>query len=72
MLFDAFSLRATTLNNRAVMSPLTRSRAVDNNTPNSLMATYYAQRATAGLINYRRDLAIAERLGLRTDPGPLQ
>ena len=50
MLFEAFSLRATKLSNRTVMSPLTRHRAVDNNTPNSLMATYYAQRASAGLI----------------------
>jgi len=50
MLFETFSLGATQLTNRAVMSPLTRSRAVDNNTPNSLMATYYAQRASAGLI----------------------
>ena len=50
MLFDPYALRGTQLSNRAVMSPLTRSRAVDNNTPNSLMATYYAQRATAGLI----------------------
>lgn len=41
MLFDTFALRAANLNNRAVMSPLTRSRAVDNNTPNSLMAAYY-------------------------------
>ena len=50
MLFDKFSLRSVELSNRVVMSPLTRSRAVDNNTPNTLMATYYAQRAEAGLI----------------------
>jgi N-ethylmaleimide reductase len=29
---------------------MTRNRAVDNNTPNALMASYYAQRASAGLI----------------------
>ena len=50
MLFDTFSLRTIELDNRAVMSPLTRSRAVPNNTPNALMANYYAQRAGAGLI----------------------
>lgn len=50
MMFEPLNLRGTELANRVVMSPLTRSRAVDNNTPNSLMATYYAQRATAGLI----------------------
>lgn len=32
------------------MAPLTRSRAENGNTPNSLMAEYYKQRASAGLI----------------------
>lgn len=50
MLFDPFAARKFTLSNRAVMSPMTRSRAVDANVPNALMAEYYAQRATAGLI----------------------
>lgn len=50
MLFATYSLRGVPLANRAVMSPLTRSRAIDNNTPNELMAAYYAQRAGAGLI----------------------
>ena len=36
-------------NNRIVMAPMTRSRAIDN-IPNDLMAEYYSQRATAGLI----------------------
>jgi len=38
------------LKNRVVMAPMTRSRAVDHNTPNALMAEYYGQRASAGLI----------------------
>lgn len=50
MIFEPFSLRGLELANRVVMSPLTRSRAVEHSTPNRLMATYYAQRATAGLI----------------------
>jgi len=50
MLFEPFLLRSFALKNRAVMSPMTRSRAVDANTPNALMAEYYAQRASAGLI----------------------
>ncbi|NBW26293.1 MAG: alkene reductase, partial [Betaproteobacteria bacterium] len=50
MLFDAYTSPALTLSNRTVMSPMTRNRAVDNNTPNALMARYYAQRASAGLI----------------------
>ena len=42
-------LGSVTLSNRIVMAPMTRSRAI-NNIPNNLMATYYSQRATAGLI----------------------
>ncbi|MDT0609915.1 alkene reductase [Streptomyces lancefieldiae] len=39
-----------TLPNRLVMAPLTRNRAEADGTPTPLMATYYAQRASAGLI----------------------
>ncbi len=38
------------LANRIVMAPLTRSRAGADGVPRSLMAEYYAQRASAGLI----------------------
>ena len=50
MLFDTFSARSLQLANRMVMAPLTRSRATPQHTRNALMATYYGQRATAGLI----------------------
>ncbi len=50
MLFEPFVARSLPLANRAVMAPMTRSRAVDSNTPNALMAEYYGQRASAGLI----------------------
>lgn len=50
MLFDHFSAGSLQLANRMVMAPLTRSRATPEHTPNTLMATYYGQRATAGLI----------------------
>jgi len=36
--------------NRIVMAPLTRCRADEGRVPNTLMAEYYAQRASAGLI----------------------
>jgi N-ethylmaleimide reductase len=49
MLFDPIQIRSLPLSNRTVMSPMTRSRALGN-LPNALMATYYAQRASAGLI----------------------
>src|ERR1700747_455564 len=48
-LFSHYKLGKTALKNRIVMSPMTRSRAIGN-TPNELIAEYYAQRATAGLI----------------------
>ncbi len=50
MLLEPFSTPALHLKNRMVMSPMTRSRAVEAQTPNTLMAEYYAQRAGAGLI----------------------
>ncbi len=50
MLFEPFSSRSLNLNNRFVMSPMTRSRALEAATPTALMAEYYAQRASAGLI----------------------
>lgn len=49
-LFDPLVIGDLTLPNRVIMAPLTRSRAGDSRIPNALMATYYEQRATAGLI----------------------
>lgn len=49
-LFEPVTLGKLQLRNRIVMAPMTRSRAVEGNTANQLMAEYYAQRAGAGLI----------------------
>jgi N-ethylmaleimide reductase len=50
-LFEKISFGSIELANRLVMAPLTRMRSSQpGNVPNALMATYYAQRATAGLI----------------------
>lgn len=49
-LFDPLQLGALYLKNRIVMSPLTRCRASEGRVPNEMMAEYYRQRATAGLI----------------------
>jgi len=49
-LFEPTALGKLQLRNRIVMAPMTRSRAVEGNTANQLMAEYYAQRADAGLI----------------------
>ena len=49
-LFDPLRLGDLDLPNRVVMAPLTRLRAGDSQIPNALMAEYYAQRASAGLL----------------------
>ncbi len=53
-LFEPAALGPLTLKNKFVMAPMTRSRATGN-LPNTLMAQYYAQRATAGGFRRRRD-----------------
>src|SRR5690554_2434277 len=47
--FEPFELKGLRLQNRLVMAPMTRSRA-PGSLPNEMMTTYYAQRASAGLI----------------------
>jgi N-ethylmaleimide reductase len=49
-LFSPVKLGTILLKNRMVMAPLTRNRAGEGGVPQALNATYYAQRATAGLI----------------------
>lgn len=50
MLFAKYALNALLLKNRIVMPPMTRSRAGAGDVANDMMADYYAQRASAGLI----------------------
>ena len=49
LLFSSTTLGPLEIQNRLVMAPLTRSRAIDN-LPNDLMVNYYTQHASAGLI----------------------
>ncbi len=49
-LFSPAKLGSIALKNRIVMAPLTRNRAGDGGVPHDLNVTYYAQRASAGLI----------------------
>jgi hypothetical protein len=49
-IFDPITLGDLQLPNRVIMAPLTRCRADEGRVPNALMAEYYVQRATAGLI----------------------
>ncbi|MFD5327124.1 alkene reductase [Streptomyces sp. NPDC127092] len=49
-LFESTTLGSLALPNRLVMAPLTRNRATADGVPTPIMATHYADRATAGLI----------------------
>jgi N-ethylmaleimide reductase len=69
MLFEPLVTPSIKLANRAVMAPMTRSRAVDANTPNTLMAEYYGQRATAGLIIAEGTSPSPNGLGYARIPG---
>lgn len=51
MLFNEFNFAGFNVSNRIAMAPMTRSRTSQpGDLPNKMMATYYQQRATAGLI----------------------
>lgn len=49
-LFQSFDLHGLSLKNRIVLAPMTRARAGTERLPNAIMATYYAQRSSAGLL----------------------
>ena len=67
-LFEPTKLGNLELKNKIVMSPMTRSRAIDN-VPNDLMAEYYGQRASAGLIITEGTSPSPNGLGYSRIPG---
>lgn len=67
-IFENYQLGNISLANRIVMAPMTRSRALQN-IPNDLMATYYAQRASAGLIITEGTSPSPNGLGYARIPG---
>ena len=67
-LFSKYILGTVELKNRIVMAPMTRSRAIGN-IPNDLMATYYGQRASAGLIVTEGTSPSPNGLGYSRIPG---
>ncbi len=69
MLFEPLKARSLQTRNRLVMSPMTRNRAVEANTPNALMAEYYGQRAGAGLIVTEGTSPSPNGLGYARIPG---
>jgi len=68
-LFSPYSLGGIALRNRMILSPMTRSRAVDGNVPNPLAATYYAQRAAAGLLITEATQVSPQGVGYIRTPG---
>lgn len=68
-LFLHFRLGPLQLANRVVMAPMTRRRANADNVPSPLAATYYAQRASAGLIIGEACLVCAEGASFPGSPG---
>jgi N-ethylmaleimide reductase len=67
--FLPYELGGLSLRNRTVMAPMTRSRAVEGNVPNPLGATYYAQRASAGLIVTEASQVSPQGVGYIRTPG---
>ncbi len=68
-LFAEVQIGRFTLSNRMVMAPMTRSRSDDAGVPSELVATYYAQRATAGLIISEGVFPVALGKGYVRTPG---
>ena len=68
-LFDPLNVGALTLPNRLLMAPLTRCRAGAEHLPNALMAQYYAQRASAGLLIAEATMAIEGNSAFWMEPG---
>ncbi|HQT39317.1 MAG TPA: alkene reductase [Acidocella sp.] len=68
-LFDPLTLGDITLPNRIIMAPLTRARAGVERMPNALMAHYYAERASAGLIISEATSVTPMGVGYADTPG---
>jgi N-ethylmaleimide reductase len=70
ILFETYNLNGISLKNRIVMAPMTRARA-DNEThaATPLIAAYYKQRATAGLIITEGTVVSPEAVGVINVPG---
>jgi N-ethylmaleimide reductase len=68
-LFSPFRLGPLDLPNRVVMAPMTRNRAGSGNVPTALNATYYAQRAGAGLIVTEATQVSPQGVGYPGTPG---
>ncbi|SDE90392.1 alkene reductase [Pseudomonas seleniipraecipitans] len=68
-LFDPIKIGDLELANRIIMAPLTRCRADEGRVPNALMAEYYVQRASAGLIISEATSVTPMGVGYPNTPG---
>ena len=68
-IFSNYKLGNMEIANRIIMAPMTRSRALEGNVPNPLAATYYAQRASAGLIITEATQVSPQGVGYIRTPG---
>ena len=68
-LFDSVQVGDYTLKNRVVLAPLTRGRAGETRVANDLMAEYYFQRASAGLMITEATVISKQGIGWIGSPG---
>ena len=68
-LLEPYNLGGLPLKNRMAMAPMTRSRALEGNVANPLTATYYAQRASAGLLITEGTQVSPQGVGYIRTPG---
>ena len=68
-LIEPLTVGELNLPNRVVMAPLTRCRASAGRVPNALMAEYYVQRASAGLILSEATSVSPQGVGYPDTPG---
>ncbi|MGD9947177.1 MAG: alkene reductase [Desulfobulbus sp.] len=68
-LFQPLRLGSLLLPNRIIMAPLTRCRATSEHVPTPLMAEYYGQRASAGLIIAEATMVMDKTSAFQTEPG---
>ncbi|MBU0971191.1 MAG: alkene reductase [Proteobacteria bacterium] len=68
-LFDSIFMGSFKLKNRIVLAPMTRGRAGSERIPNELMADYYFQRASAGLLITEATVVSEQGIGWIDSPG---
>ena len=69
LLFKPLELGDLHLKNRIVLAPMTRGRAGESRVPNALMADYYVQRSSAGLLITEATVISAQGNGWIGSPG---